>query len=200
MSWSMVTFQQIFMLLHISTNYFLYFIFTTLTYITFDFDSSRVCWSCVTYCAQVKDAEWFQWNNYKRISWICNALESRVHGGGSGARRIASASTSTSFSQWSDLWRVMTRPGRALVLRTEWLGIIDKWGPWNGKHISDCWFYSGFYRFQVRDVLFTHILRGSSCVKAEVLQVENERSWRQIIWGDRWTTPKHDPHYSIRLF
>ncbi len=87
--------------------------------------------------------------------WMCNETWICNEGGAWVTRDVSSVRcASFSFSQGSDLQRVETRSGRARILRTEWLGIVDKWGPWNGKHISGCWLYSGVCRFQVRRAIF----------------------------------------------
>lgn len=112
--------------------------------------------------------------------WMCNE-------GGAWVTRDVSSVHCASFSSshGSDLQRVETRSGRARILRTEWLGIVDKWGPWNGKHISGCWLYSGSCRFQVRRAIFAYIWTGTSCVKAGGLQVPTERIWTRIVYYRR---------------
>ncbi len=138
------------------------------------------------------DADWwyYRWtwimmitDNSAARSWTCNETWICNEGGAWVTCDVSSVrSASFSFSQGSDLRRVRTRSGRARILRTEWLGIVDKWGPWNGKHISGCWFYSGFCRLQVRRVIFTYIVTGISCVKAGGLQVLTERVWTMIVY------------------
>ncbi len=115
--------------------------------------------------------------------WMCNETWICNEGGAWVTRDVSSVRcASFSFSQGSDLQRVETRSGRARILRTEWLGIVDKWGPWNGKHNSGCWLYSGVCRFQVRRAIFAYIWTGTSCVKAGGLQVPTERIWTRVVY------------------